>query len=211
MDTTTGYKNRALRSLNAKWEKPVLCTLVIYLIAAFISLLTNTNNYSGAQLLLSLVLNIAFLPLGWAFYVLFLDFVRGDHVAVGSVFLGYKKPWWSKSLRMPLLYTIYIILWTLLFIIPGIIKSYSYAMSYYVLRDNPDISCNAAIEESMRLMSGHKMDLFILQLSFFGWIVLSLLTLGIGFLWLGPYYQSAQAHFYEDLIREKGTFAEPIA
>ena len=97
---------------------------------------------------------------------------------------------------------VFIFLWSLLLIIPGIIKSYSYAMTPYILVDKPELSANEAIEESMRLMSGHKFDLFYLQLSFIGWFILALLTAGIGFLWLTPYYNSTVASFYLSLKAE---------
>ena len=83
-------------------------------------------------------------------------------------------------------------------------------MAYFVYRDNQEMGCDAAIEESMRLMDGHKMDLFILDLSFLGWFLLSILSLGIGLLWLIPYVQAAHAHFYEDLVRERGTSVQAL-
>lgn len=206
METTTGYKNRALKSLNSRWETPVICTLVYLLIVFAINFLGNLQDNLYTQNLVSIVLYIVLMPLMWSFSVLFLDFIRNEQISASSLFVGYKKPWWSKSLLIPLLIGIYTFLWTLLLIIPGIIKAYSYSMSYFVYRDNKEIGCDAAIEESMRLMDGHKMDLFILDLSFIGWLLLSVLTLGIGLLWLIPYIQSAHAHFYEDLVREKGTY-----
>ena len=76
-------------------------------------------------------------------------------------------------------------------------------MTYYVLEDNPELSGDKAIEESMRLMSGHKWELFWLHLTFIGWALLCTLTLGIGFFWLVPYMNTAQAAFYEDIKAEK--------
>ena len=121
---------------------------------------------------------------------------------MNSLFLGFKKPWLPKSFLIPFLVGIYTVLWTLLLIIPGIIKAYSYAMAPYVFKDNPEISCDDAIKESMRLMDGHKLQLFLLDLSFIGWVILASLTLGIGFLWLVPYWQTTRVHFYEDLKKE---------
>lgn len=97
---------------------------------------------------------------------------------------------------------IYAVLWALLLIIPGIVKAYSYAMTPYILYDNPKLQGNAAIELSMRMMRGHKLELFLLHLSFIGWFLLCILTLGIGFLWLTPYVHSTQAAFYEDVKEE---------
>lgn len=97
---------------------------------------------------------------------------------------------------------VYTLLWSLLLIIPGIVKACSYAMTPYILYDNPKLQGNAAIELSMRMMRGHKMKLCVLYLSFIGWFLLCILTLGIGFLWLKPYVQASKAAFYEDVKEE---------
>ena len=98
-----------------------------------------------------------------------------------------------------LLRGVYTFLWTLLLIVPGIVKSLSYAMTPFILKDNPKASYDKAIIYSMRLMQGHKMDLFVLYLSFIGWFILSCLTLGIGFVFLVPYCQMSLARFYEEV------------
>ena len=86
-----------------------------------------------------------------------------------------------------------------MFIIPGIIKSFSYAMTYFIINDHPWYSLNQAITESRRMMDGHKMEYFILCLSFIGWFILSCITLGIGFLWLIPYFYTTSAAFTKRL------------
>jgi uncharacterized membrane protein len=75
-------------------------------------------------------------------------------------------------------------------------------MTSYIVKDNPGIGANDAIEMSMKLMNGHKFELFYLHLTFIGWGILCLLTCGIGFLWLQPYIYTAQAEFYHDLLEE---------
>jgi uncharacterized membrane protein len=97
---------------------------------------------------------------------------------------------------------IFIALWTCLFILPGIVKAFSYAMTPFILEDRPELSANEAIDLSRAMMKGHKFDLFYLYLGFIGWALLCLLTLGIGFLWLAPYMQSAEAAFYEEVKAE---------
>lgn len=94
---------------------------------------------------------------------------------------------------------LYITLWSLLFIIPGIIKSLSYAMTPYILAENPGMSANEAITRSRELMDGYKADLFVLRLTFIGWDILAALTLNIGYLWLNPYCNAAEAAFYRQL------------
>ena len=108
--------------------------------------------------------------------------------------------------------TLFIVLWSLLFIIPGIVKGLSYAMTPFILEDHPEMTASQAIKASMQLMDGHKMDLFILGLSFIGWSLLACLTMGIGFLFLNPYMNAAYAAFYRDISRkqEAGSYVPPV-
>ncbi len=94
---------------------------------------------------------------------------------------------------------LYILLWMLLFIIPGFIKAYSYAMTPFILADHPEMTAGEAITASRKLMDGHKGDLFVLGLSFFGWNLLCIFTLGIASLWISPYLNAAYATFYRQL------------
>ena len=87
----------------------------------------------------------------------------------------------------------------MLFVIPGIIASYSYSMMHFVMAENPDMRANEAIRESKRLMKGNKWRFFCLQLSFIGWELLSFLTLGLGVFFLLPYIHAANAEFYAEL------------
>ena len=98
-----------------------------------------------------------------------------------------------------LLMGVYVFLWTLLLIVPGVVKALSYAMTPFILNDKPELSANETIELSMEMMEGRKMDLFLLYLGFLGWALLCILTLCIGFLWLEPYVYAATAAFYEDV------------
>lgn len=94
-------------------------------------------------------------------------------------------------------------LWSLLLIIPGIVKSLSYAMTPYILVDHPELTAKQAIEASKTMMDGYKGDLFMLGLSFIGWDILNLLTLGIGSFWLSPYKEATYAAFYRQLLVEQ--------
>ncbi|MBJ6745474.1 DUF975 family protein [Streptococcus sp. 121] len=99
--------------------------------------------------------------------------------------------------------SIFLFCWTLLLILPGLIKSYSYSMTNYIIEDlvaqGKDIEPTEAITKSRILMDGHKLDLFLLDLSFIGWVLLSILTFGIGSLWLSPYIYTTRAAFYREL------------
>ena len=109
----------------------------------------------------------------------------------------------SLFVGLPVAYG-FTILWSLLLVIPGIIKSYSYAMTSFILKDEPEMKNNAAIEKSMAMMEGNKMKLFMLDLSFIGWAILCIFTLGIGLLFLQPYVAISRAAFYEDLKAQQG-------
>ena len=199
MDSITNYKNRALSALENKWGNFVAITFVYGLIIGITQVLSGDKDSPAILHLIGLVLFILALPLTWGYQTLFLGAVRGGEATAKDMFEGYNKELFSRVLTTTLLYYVYVFLWSLLLLIPGCIKAYSYAMTPYILKDNPEMKNNAAIEESMRIMDGHKLELFLLDLSFIGWALLSLLTCGIGFLWLTPYMNMARVNFYEDL------------
>lgn len=124
----------------------------------------------------------------------------GETVKIDTLFDGFKD--FTRTLVLYLLNTIFVFLWTLLLIVPGIIKSYSYSMSYYILIDNPDLSSDEARKKSMAMMKGHKWKLFCLDLSFIGWGILCVLTFGILSFWIQPYQECARVEFYNNLIFE---------
>lgn len=126
-----------------------------------------------------------------------LDLVDGQEANVSRLF-GY-FPWWKTALVASLLQGVLILLWSLLFIIPGIVASYSYAMTGYILAEDPDLTASQAIQRSKEMMQGNRWRLFCLQLSFIGWIILCLFTFGIGNLFLNPYQTAADAAFYREI------------
>jgi len=195
MDTISSYKNRALETLKGNWASAAVTT-IFYGVIAGASSACVAHVVSGVETIWSLVL----LPLGWGFTVMFLDLVRGKKLDLTAMFDGYKD--FLRIFCTMLLLGVYIFLWTLLLIIPGIVKGLSYAMTPFILKDNPEMKNDEAIELSMSMMHGHKADLFWLYLSFIGWAVLCIFTLCIGFIWLIPYFETATAHFYEDLKEE---------
>ena len=199
MDSITNYKSRALSALENKWGNFVLITFVYGFIIGITQILSGDKDSPAILHLIGLVLFILALPLTWGYQTLFLGAVRGGDATAKDMFEGYNKELFSRVLTTTLLYYVYVFLWSLLLLIPGCIKSYSYAMTPYILKDNPEMKNNAAIEESMRMMDGHKLELFMLDLSFIGWAILSILTCCIGFLWLVPYMNMARVNFYEDL------------
>ena len=125
--------------------------------------------------------------------------VRKEEKDTGTLFTGFSTVF-GKSLLVYLLSTIFVALWSLLFVIPGIIKAFSYSMAMFILKENPELGPNDAITKSRELMKGHKWELFVLGLSFIGWILLSILTFGIlAILHVGPWMCLSKAKFYETI------------
>lgn len=208
MQTNTEYKNLAIRALTGNWGKGAIATFIYLLIyigisgAVSISQGGDNDSLNSSDVIVNII-EILLIPIAWGITVFFLDIYRGNNPGYGQIFDGFRSGY-GRILGTLLLEGVYTALWSLLLIIPGIVKSYSYALTSFVLKDNPSLKYNAAIEESMRLMEGHKMQLFLLDLSMIGWFILSCLTLGIGFLFLAPYIMTAHAAFYEDLKAEDG-------
>ncbi len=213
MTTNQEFKNAALAALRGNWTAAVLGTLVVAVIACPIvgasSLYELFNpdvfaygvasplyGISGTTTLLALfVLMPLTVGFTYAFNALYL--YSNPNVLSNSFGYGFKIYW--RAIGGMLLVQIFTFLWALLLVIPGIIKAYSYAMTPYILVDNPELSVREAIRRSQQMMVGQKFNLFWLQLSFIGWFFLACITGGIGFLWLAPYYQTSQAVFYQNL------------
>lgn len=104
------------------------------------------------------------------------------------------------SLLTGILYNVFVAIGSMIFVIPGIIFSYSFSMAFYIINDHPEMTAMEALRESRRLMNGHKMQYFILNLSFIGWMLLGSLCFGVGTLWATAYMSTANAVFYEELI-----------
>lgn len=115
-----------------------------------------------------------------------------------DAFWGFKVRY-RRNIGTLFLINIKLVLWSILFVIPGIIKSYEYAIIPYILADNPEISSKDAFKKAKAMMKGNKWRLFKLNLSFIGWFLLSVLTFGIGTFFLMPYLNAAMAEFYVEL------------
>ena len=127
----------------------------------------------------------------------FLGLARKQDAQLIQIFDGIKRFW--ACLGTYFLAIIFILLWSLLLIIPGIMAAYSYAMIYFILAENDSIGPLEAIAKSKEMMQGNRWKLFCLGLRFCGWGIVCILTLGIGFLWLLPYLHVAFARFYDDI------------
>lgn len=138
-------------------------------------------------------------PMSYGLSYVFLNQARnGQPINLGDLFKAFNADFLQHFLLGLMIY-IFTMLWSMLFVIPGIIKAYSYSMAYYIKVDNPTWGWQDCIDESRKKMDGHKMELFILDLSFIGWLILGSLVCGIGVLWVVPYMNAAHTHFYESI------------
>ena len=135
---------------------------------------------------------------GFTYYNLQIS--RARKVDISDLFVGFNR--FAPVLVAGLLMSVFISLWSLLFVIPGIIAAIKYSFTYYILIDNPDIGGIEAINISKEMTYGYKFDIFILDLSFIGWAFLSILTCGIGFFWLIPYINVTYSNLYDDIKAE---------
>jgi uncharacterized membrane protein len=179
---------KARESLNGHWGIAVGAMLLYIVIVAGIQIIP----VAGA--IISLLIGGA-MTLGMN--TVMLDLARRNETAIGRIFDGFSR--YGTTLAAYLLQVIFVFLWTLLLIIPGIIAAYSYSMTYYILADDKSIGALDAIRKSKEMMRGNKWKLLCLSFRFFGWIVLAILTLGLGFIWVAPYISVSIATFYDDI------------
>jgi len=140
------------------------------------------------------------LTVGYAFFCT--SFYLGESAEIGDIFNASFSNF-GRKLGGMLWMELFTFLWSLLLIIPGIIKAISYSMTPYILANEPDVEATEALKISMRMTEGHKMEIFIFELSFLGWHLLSLLTLGIlELVYVGPYLATATAGLYQELRRD---------
>ena len=127
----------------------------------------------------------------------------GVRPSLSELFCGFREDL-GESFLLGITRTLLIFLWSLLLIIPGIIKSYAYSMAFYIQQESEDKNWRLCLDKSAELTQGYKGKLFLLDLSFIGWYLVGLLCLGVGMLWVSVYHGIARAHFYEELKRIKG-------
>ena len=204
MKTNPELRKEAKELLAGNWTVTVTIALLATLVTSAPSLFNLTESVTTSLISLILVIAISF-PLNFGVKMTFMSFCRGEQLKVENILGMFNKTYYGKSVILGLLMSIYTFLWTLLLIVPGIIKSLSYAMAPYIMLDNPNISAEEAICKSMQMMDGHKMNLFLIQLGYWGYGLLSLLLLGIPLLWIMPYYEVVYIKFYEEIKNENRT------
>ena len=136
-----------------------------------------------------------------SFCTIYLKLANYEEISVNNIFDGFKIT--GKAIWLNIMIAVFTFLWSLLFVIPGIIKAYSYSMSYFILAEHPEYTAQESLEKSKEIMNGHKMDLFVLQLSFILWDILVGITFGIAAIYVIPYKSATIANFYNS-IKDEG-------
>jgi uncharacterized membrane protein len=198
-------KNTAKEHLRGNWPV-VIITVLIYL--ALTQLFTNQDRVvtiskgetlvSGTSAFFNLLSFILTGPLTYGL-MLFFRRLREQRANITDLFEGFKR--FGDTFLLNFFTMVFVVLWSLLFIVPGIIAAIRYTMAYLIMTENPDMTALESITASKMLMEGHKMDFFRFAVSFVGWFILGLLTVGIGFLYVIPYYNAAKVEFYETITR----------
>lgn len=187
MRTNQEIRDEVSAMLKGNWSVAVLVALVFGVIASFTS--------CSFPLVL-----FVYAPMSLGIVKMMIGYVRGtQRMEVEGIFSAFNSTYYWKSMGLYLLQGIYTILWTLLFIIPGVVKYCSYFFAPYILADNPTMTAEESICRSMQIMEGHKMQLFLMLLGYALLAMLSSLLLFIPMLWIIPYYQVTLAKFYEEV------------
>ena len=219
------YKKFAKMQLKKRWNTPLLMTLISYFIIMLLQVNdifnmfrtfntaefafgTNAFFFVSAEdpysffsgLLNWLALLIEFILI-FANITVFLKMSRGpEPIQFGNFIEGLAQ--WGRATLAGLWQLLWIFLWTLLFIIPGIVKAYSYSQMFWLLAEFPDLSVTKSMRISKEITNGHKGDLFIMDLSFLGWAILATIPAGLGWLWLSPYIAMSKTNAYHALLKE---------
>ena len=196
--TRTELKNEAKEQIKGK----IGILFLIFLIIAIIGVGSSFVPIVGwfATIIIMPAFNISLC-------MIFLNLAKREDISVGDVFKGFNIT--GKAVWLYIITNFFVFLWSLLLIIPGIIKTFSYSMAPVILADNPNLTSSEALSESIRIMDGHKFDLFVLQLSFFLWYILGAITFGIAYVYVVPYYEATMVNFYNE-IKDKKIEAEVI-
>ena len=197
MPTRAELKQNAKDRMKEQALNPILVTLVYTLVAIAISLL---GGILGATVLIPFILSLASVAvqIGYVYYCM--KVAKREQGTYAD--LAYLIQDWRFGLKLVVLsfvINLFISLWSLLLFVPGMIKAISYSQAIMIMLENPNMDIMTSIKESQRMMNGHKMEYFILDLSFILWILLVTVTFGIASLWVSPYMQITMVNYYNTL------------
>lgn len=186
--TRAELKSMAKEQMHSKLGMLIVIILLIGVVTFAISLIP----VLGA--IIAFIITPAF---SLSLCMVYLRVAKKEEIQISDAFKGLNKT--GRALWLNILIGLFTFLWSLLLVIPGIIKSYSYSMAYYVLADNPELTARQALARSKKIMKGHKFEFFVLQLSFFWWYLLVGITCGIAALYVAPYMSTTVTNFYNSI------------
>jgi uncharacterized membrane protein len=188
----------ALQTLKGKWRIAVGASalsilLVIGPTLIIQELMAGSTNF---EIFLINIENIIIgAPITFGLILFMISLFRNNEMGIGQIFSGFE--YFVKVVSLRIVISIFVMLWTFCFIIPGLIASIRYSQAFYILAEDPSKGIMQCIEESKWMMRGNKWKFFCLTMSFFGWALLATIPAGIGYIWLIPYFLMTQVAFYE--------------
>lgn len=204
MKTFYEYRAQAREALQNRWGEAAIASLIILVAAIIISIPSFMAEWAGS---ITTVLSVLILPLQYAYYISLLERTRGGEEELTRFTLQYAINHAYANTRFLVAGLLIMLISMVLAIftlgIGAIIVNYMYSMVPYLLHDYPELTPREAMKISREMMSGQKWNLFLLDLTFIGWILLSILTAGIGMIFVEPYMSTTRAAYYEDLKSEK--------
>ena len=186
-------KTAAKAQIKGKIGILFVITLIIAVISGVAALIGNLIPFVGPLAVIIIVTPAFALSISRVYLNLFV----GEGAKASDAFCGFDDFW--SAFKVNFLVGLFTFLWSLLFVIPGIVKAYSYSMSLYILAENKGKPALECINESKAMTCGHKADLFVLDLSFLGWALLTCITFGIAGIWIMPYIQATMVNAYQSL------------
>lgn len=183
--TRAMMKNNAREALRGNWGIAILTILIAYVLIAAASCVFAVGNL------------IVMGPVETGVALIFIKLSYRENPEIGDLFVPFRN--FVNTFFAGFLVTIFTFLWTLLLIVPGIVKGIAYSQTFFIMNEHPEYTGKEAIDASQEMMYGHKWDYFVLSLSFIGWYLLSCFTFGLLLFYVIPYYQATMAEFYRYL------------
>ena len=191
-------KQNAKNQLKNNWGLAIGIIIVCTLISCIPNLLVEINDESFAIAIIIPIITLVITgPLTIGQCKFFINLANRSNPKFSDLWYGFNNI--LKAIGVTLLVGIIVSIGTILLIIPGIILSFMYSQAYYIMAENPEMSIIDCLKEISRIMKGHKMDLFVLELSFLGWVILMGITFGIAGLYVLPYYSATLTNFYLEI------------
>ena len=181
-------KKLALDTLKNRWGEAIVVSLLYGIILSALSALLGVGGLLFGSILLI------------GYYTILIEASINKKFNIEKIVSGLNGDTLANRIVLSVIKNLYIFLWSLLFIIPGIVKSYAYALAEFIAMENPEMSASDCLRLSQERMDGHKKELFLLDLSFIGWHILCMFTFGIGYLFIAPYMAQTRIHYIEEHI-----------